>query len=263
VNIRYIISCIFVLACVCSAQTAEVSANEPEFHLYVAIFGVTVGTDSKIQDFRVVKVIEPLAGKNALVQVVELPGEYIDAARKQVEAENIKPALKDGKPSEELTMFLYTPRTQQASPAVIEPISFGSLNGTMAHIISFKLTDQSCQSSTFGRDLGKSALFLTYYAIPIAKDSKDERESVINAEIERCMGNFGNGKLISKKDLSMADQTIVEVVAKSPRSKTMSLRCRFICSSTMMLALTAVTPDDQDEGDMQTSDKMFDGFHFY
>ncbi|MGB8356849.1 MAG: hypothetical protein WCD79_23330 [Chthoniobacteraceae bacterium] len=261
-SIRFIIQSVLVLVCVCSLPATGAQPDGPEFHFYLAVFGVTVGADSKVQDFRVVKVIEPLTGTAAPAQV-ELPQMYIDVARKRTEAEHIPPTLKDGKPSETFTTFFYVPAAQQASPPTVTPISYELLNGTMANIISFKLADQGCQASIFGKNLGKTAFFFTYYAIPLAKNNKDERESVINAEIERCNANFGNAEVISKKVLPTTDQSIVEVVVKSPKSKVLSLHCRLICTSTAMLALTVVTPDDLGEQDRQAFDKIFDGFRFY
>jgi len=235
--------------------------EEPALHFYIAVFGVTIGTDSQVQNFRLMKVIEPLTGTNDAVNL-ELSKAYIDAAKKEAEAAHLKPALKDGKPSERLTAFLYIPGSSPAADASALRMSLGSLDGIMADIISFELKGQGCQASIFGKPLGASALFFTYYAVPLARGSEEERETVINAEIERCAANFGGAKVISKKILPLADQSIVEVVVKSPRSKVLSLRCRVICTARQMLALTVTTPDDSDAATIQALDKMFDEFRF-
>ncbi len=76
------------------------------------------------------------------------------------------------------------------------------------------------------------------------------------------MANFGNATPVSKKSVPMDNQTIVEVVVKSPKSLVLSVRCRVICAAKQMLALTAVTPDNLDDANTQALDKMFAGFHF-
>jgi hypothetical protein len=83
---RFIIL-VFILLVACSRSRPAVAAQPDELgsHLYVVVISVAIGTDSKIERFRVTKIIEPLTGANQAADVT-LPKEYVEAARKQVEA---------------------------------------------------------------------------------------------------------------------------------------------------------------------------------
>jgi hypothetical protein len=105
---------LFVLTCVSSAQTVREQLDDPEFKIYSVIFGITIDADSKLQGFKVSKVIDPKSGSTDAVDV-QIPQAYIDAARKKAEAKQYKPKLVDGKPVEFFTYFHYTPK----SPATV------------------------------------------------------------------------------------------------------------------------------------------------
>jgi hypothetical protein len=97
-----------------SAQTVREQLKDPKFRFYTVIFGVTVGTDSKLQSFRVSKVTDPKTRTTDPVDV-QVPQAYIDAARKKYDAKRHEPKLKDGKPVEFFTYFYFTP----AHPATV------------------------------------------------------------------------------------------------------------------------------------------------
>ena len=82
--------------------------NDPNFHVYSVVFGFTIDRDSKMRTFHIVKVVEPSSGSTAAVNV-SVPQAYIDAARKKVEVMKNGPTLKDGKPVEVFTYFMFTP----------------------------------------------------------------------------------------------------------------------------------------------------------
>jgi hypothetical protein len=107
-SIRLDILTLLAMTCACSAQTVRDRLKDPKFHLYSVIFGVTVGANSTIATFRVSKVFEPRSG-NADAVKLEVPQVYIDAARKKAETKKFGQNLKDGKPVEFFTYFLYTP----------------------------------------------------------------------------------------------------------------------------------------------------------
>lgn len=88
-------------------KTVRDLLQDPEFKLYTVVFGITVDADSKLQGFKVVKVAD---AKSKVVKAVEveIPQDYIDAARKVAEARRYKPELKDGKPVEFYTYFFHT-----------------------------------------------------------------------------------------------------------------------------------------------------------
>jgi hypothetical protein len=261
-RLQLILTFVLALAFAFPMRAADApQAGEAATRIYIAVFGITIGSDSELQNFHVIKVFEPLIGTNEPANL-ELPPAYIESAKKQVEAAHLMPTLKDGKPAESFTAFLYVPHTSGPAGASSPQMSLESLDGTMANVSSFELKGVGCQASNFGKPIGASALFFTYYAVPLPKDTAEDRENTINAEIERGMANFGGAQLISRKNLSLGDQSIVEVVVKSPKSKVLSLRCRMICTAKHMLALTATTPDDLDAATVQTLDKMFEEFRF-
>jgi hypothetical protein len=234
-RIQFIILFVLSLACVsCSRTRNATQAEGPAPRIYLAIFSITVGSDSHVQDFNLIKVIEPLSGTNESVDL-ELPPAYLESAKKTAEAAHLKPTPKEGNPSRTLTAFTYIPGASKAASPSAPRMSLESLDGLMAEVMSFELMGTGCQASLFGKQIGSSSLFLTQYAVPLTKGSEEEREAVINAEIERCRANFGGAKVISKKVLPLTDQSIVEVTVKSPKSKVLTLRSRVICTATQML----------------------------
>jgi hypothetical protein len=257
---RLLLSAFLVLGGAAQARAQSAPPIEPETRLYIVLFGFTVDATSKVQDFRIVKVFEPLTGTNAALPI-KLPPAFVDAARAQVEASRPSPNLKDGKPIESLTTFLHTRRTRPADAAPATPFSLVALEGVWARVNSFTLLDQSCQSSIYGAAIGRGFVAFTYYAVPIARNSEAEREALLEAELKRGLANFGGGQVISRKAVPLPHQSIVEVVVKSPRSKVLSLRLRLICTATTMLAVTATVPDDLDPDSVQALDKIFATFH--
>jgi hypothetical protein len=261
-RIRFLILFVLALAgAACNRARNPPQAEEPAPRIYLPVFGLTVGSDSRVEDFHLIKVIEPLSGTNQGV-ALELPPAYLESAKKTAEAAHLKPTLRDGKPSRTLTSFLHVPVASKASGSSAPRMSLESLDGVMNETTSFELMGAGCQLSVFGRPIGVSALFFYYYAVPLAKSSAEEREAVINAEIERCRANFGGAKLISKKVFPLADQSIVEATVKSPKSKVLTLRFRVICNARQMLGLSVVAPDNSDAAQVRALDKMFEEFRF-
>jgi hypothetical protein len=92
-----------------SAQTVrERLKKEPDFRIYSVIFGVTATTNSTVPTVRLAKVTDPKSGTTDAVKV-DVPDAYIKAAKKKIEAKHYEPELRDGKPVEFFTYFLYVP----------------------------------------------------------------------------------------------------------------------------------------------------------
>ncbi len=170
-RIRFLLCFVLALAGFGFAPALHAQEGEPESHPYIVLFRVIMGDDSKAQGLRLAKVIEPLTGTNAAADV-EVPQSFLDAAKKKFEAEKLEPAPSDGKPAEKLVNFLYVSRTPKVAPDAIAPMSLGSLDGIMGSTSTFNLGGQSCQACAFGNQIGSSALFFTYYAVPLSKESK-------------------------------------------------------------------------------------------
>jgi hypothetical protein len=79
-----------------------------EFKFYSVIFGITIDADSKLQAFKVSKVIDPKSGTTDAVDV-QVPAAFIAAAKKKVSAKHYKPKLENNKPVEFFTYFHYSP----------------------------------------------------------------------------------------------------------------------------------------------------------
>ena len=77
-------------------------------HVYSVIFGIVIGRDSSLQSFRVVKVTDPRAGGTRALPV-NVPDEYVQAAKRKAEAKGYQPKIKDGEPVEFFTYFFYSP----------------------------------------------------------------------------------------------------------------------------------------------------------
>ena len=139
------------------------------------------------------------------------------------------------------------------------PLSLNSLDGVVARHVGIHVGGRDVQATVFAKDLGPSALFVCSYAFSTAADGKQEREAAINEEIDRCVANSG-AQVVSRKTLSVADQPAVEVIAKSPKNKALSIRCRVICTTNEIHSLTSITPDNQNASSVQALDKMFEEF---
>jgi hypothetical protein len=96
------------LASVASAQTVRERLKDPGFHTYAVVFGLTVDSTSKILTFHVSQVTDPKSGTTNPVKI-QVPQEFIDAARKKAAMKHYDQKLKDGKPVEFFTYYLYTP----------------------------------------------------------------------------------------------------------------------------------------------------------
>lgn len=140
------------------------------------------------------------------------------------------------------------------------PLSLMLLDGVVPQQVPIQIGGQRIQATIFPKNLGESGLFLCYYTLPTAAQDTEARTVAINAEIDRCVANTG-ATILSRKTNSADNQPSLEVVAKSPKKMTHSIRCRVICTGNEIQSLTAVTPDGQDASHAQALDKMFEEFH--
>ena len=256
-TLRPVLAVLAICAILCGT-TAHLHADEGKPPLYIALFRLTVGEDNKLQDFQAVKVIDLLSGSNNAASI-ELPQAFINQARKKVEDEHIKPTVGDGKPTSTLTTFIYSPADEKHEPT---GISFSTLNGAMNTTSDFRLLGQDGQLSSFGANLGRSAFFLSYYALPLPKRRKEQREAIVEAEIQRNAANVQNAEILSRKNFSTDSQTIMELTCKSPRNKALTIRSRYICNDRQMLGFTSITPDGLSAEDSQAFDRLFEAFRF-
>jgi hypothetical protein len=90
------------------AKTVREQMHDPGFHIYSVIFAFSIDQASKLRTFRVVEVDDPASGTNNAVNI-PVPAAYVEAARKKMQAKHSEPTLKDGKPAEHFTYFLYEP----------------------------------------------------------------------------------------------------------------------------------------------------------
>lgn len=248
----------FAICAILCGTNALLQADEGKPPLYLVLFRLTVGEDNGLQDFQVEKVIDLLSGSNNAV-LIELPKAFIDQARRKVEDQHFKPTMRDGRAASTLTTFIYSPADENRQLA---GISFGAFNGAMNTVAEFRLLGQDAAVSTFGADFGTSACFVGYYAVPLPKARKDQRQAIVEAELQRCAANVQGAKILSHKDLSTDSQTIMEFTAKSPENKALTIRTRYICNDRQMLALTATTPDGLSGEDTRPFDRLFEAFHF-
>ncbi len=82
--------------------------NEPDFRIYATEFSVVVTTNSAVPTIRLAKVIDPKSGTDEPVKM-NVPDEFIEAAKKKIEARNFEPRSNEGKPAEFFTYFFYVP----------------------------------------------------------------------------------------------------------------------------------------------------------
>ena len=254
---RPILAVLAICAVLCGT-TALLRTDDTKPQLHIALFRLTVGENGRLEDFQLVKVIDLLSGSNNPASV-ELPQVFIEQARTKVEDEPLKPTVRDGKPTSTLTTFLYSPSDQKHEPP---GISFAALNGAMNTTSDFRLLGQDGQLSSFGANLGSSALFLSYYALPLPKTKNEQREAIVEAEIQRSAANAQNAEILSHKNLSTDSQTIVEITCKSPRNKALTIRSRYICNDRQMLSFTSITPDGLSAEDSMAFDRLFEAFRF-
>jgi hypothetical protein len=107
-SLRFSIVLSLALASIASAQTVRERLKDSGFHAYAVIFGLTVDSTSKILTFHVSKVTDPKAGTTDAVDI-QVPQAFVDAARRKAATKHYDQTLKDGKPVEFFTYYLYTP----------------------------------------------------------------------------------------------------------------------------------------------------------
>ena len=139
-------------------------------------------------------------------------------------------------------------------------MSLKMLDGVVARQVHIQVGGKDVEATVFPKDLGQSALFLCYYHLPSPAEDKEASWVAINAEINRCVANVG-GEIFSRKDFLAAEYPTAEVVAKSSKKQSHSIRCRVICTGKEIQSLTAITPDNQDAAHTQALDKMFYEFN--
>ncbi len=252
---------VFAALAICATllwTNGHLHAKDAEPPLYIVLFRLTIGEDDKLQDFQVIKIIDLLSGSNNAAPV-ELPQAFVSHARKKVEGEHFKPTIRDGKPTSTLTSFLYSPANEKNEPP---GISFGALNGTMNDTTNFRLLGQDAAVAVFGTNFGRSVFSVSYYAMPLPKARRDQRETIVEAEVQRCAANVQNAEILSRRNLSTDSQTIMEFTCKPSRNKALTIRCRYICNDRQMLVCTAVTPDGLPAEDVQSFDRLFETFRF-
>jgi hypothetical protein len=91
-----------------SAQSVRERLKDPGFHAYAVIFGLTVDSTSKILTFHVSQVTDPKSGTTDPVKI-QVPQAFVEAARKKAATKHYDQKLKDGKPVEFFTYYLYAP----------------------------------------------------------------------------------------------------------------------------------------------------------
>ena len=139
------------------------------------------------------------------------------------------------------------------------PLSLKLLDGVAPQQVPIQVGGREIEATVLSKNLGESALFLFSYTLPNAAEDKKACDAAINAEIDRYVANTG-ADILSRKTFLVNDQPASEVVAKSPKNTTHSIRCRVICTGKEIQSLTAITPDNHDASYAQALDKMFEEF---
>ncbi len=75
---------------------------------YGVVFGLVVDEHQQLSTFRVMQVLDPRLGPETPVNV-PVPDSFIAAARKLAEAKHYEARMKDGKPVEFYTYFIFFP----------------------------------------------------------------------------------------------------------------------------------------------------------
>jgi hypothetical protein len=91
-----------------AGQTVRERLRDPSLRVYSVVFGIVVGRDATVEAFRVAKVTDPKSGSVRALPV-DVPDEFVQAARRKVESKRYPPRLEDGKPVEFFTYFYYMP----------------------------------------------------------------------------------------------------------------------------------------------------------
>ncbi len=101
-----------------AAGTTKQAELMPASEFYGVIFGIVVDEAGRMTAFRVVEVIDPHLGPDRPVNI-PVPDSFVAAARKLAEAKHYPATIKDGKPAEFYTYFVYFP--SQPDRADLEP----------------------------------------------------------------------------------------------------------------------------------------------
>lgn len=235
---------------------ALLQAAEAESPIYLVAFRLTHAATAKQEGFETLKVIDLLSGSNNAV-AYKPPQTFIDDARKQVESEELKSAGGEVRAGSTLTSFVHVPAAESSR------ILLAALDGAMNVTSNLRLLGREASVSTFGKNLGNAAFFLMYYALPdLPKQTKEQREAIIEAEMLRNAANAKNAEILSKKNLSTDTQSIVEITAKSSQNKALTIRSRYLCNDRQMLGLVAITPDTLPAANAQAFDRMIEAFRF-
>ncbi|MEM6883442.1 MAG: hypothetical protein AAF571_00315 [Verrucomicrobiota bacterium] len=228
--------------------------------VYLVLFSLSVAEDGSLKLFEPVKTIDLLSGSNE-DDPVELSQAFLEAARKSVEDKRFEPTVKNRRQMRTYTSMIYVPADTDAQD---QGISYQLLDGAMGDTSEFLLMAKPAAVSTFGHNLGDSALFIGYYAVSsLPRSEAAQREAIIDAEIKRCIANVGKVKEVKRdKSLSTDTQTIVDFSCKSFQNSKLVIRSRYICNDRQMLTLSAVTSENMSERQKQEFDKLFDNFKF-
>jgi len=250
-----------ILACLAMIVVGWIphaAAQTKEAPLYAVVFGFTVVDNSRVENFRVEKIVDPFALEPTEVRM-DLPQGFIDVAKKKVEGLTFKPQTSAVKRVDTTAIFLHSPG--EASPAE-GPVSWRALDGVMGKLIPVKWAGTPGQVNLFSKNLGTFAFSFSVYWISQKPEKVEERKMLIEQEIKRCATNLGGAEILSRKDTALGNQSIAEVTLKPPKNKNASIRFRVICSPKQMLAVTAAVPDDLDKATQEALDKVFEESHF-
>ncbi len=256
---RPILASLLCVFCEMNGAGTRLDAAEADPLPCLVLFQLNVGADTKLLGMETVKVIDLLAASHVELPI-RPPQSFLEAARRQAEKLDLKSVVKDGRPGSTLTTFAHVPT---AAGSTMPRISFEALDGAMNSTSDLLLLERRGQMSSFGKDLGNAAFFLMYYALPeLPMQTQAQREAIIEAEIQRNLANVRNGEVLSRKDLSEKDQTIVEIMARSPRNKSLIIRSRYLCNEVKMLSLVSITPGTLPAEDSEAFERMFKVFRF-
>ena len=133
----------------------------------------------------------------------------------------------------------------------------------MSAAVDFRLGGRDVAMSACGVQSGHAAFFVRYYALAaLPRATGEQRAAIVEAEVRRSAANLQDARILNRKDLSTASQTVVEVTCKSSENKALTLRARYICNDRQTLGFTAILPDGLSAEDAKSFDQLFDAFRF-
>ena len=91
-----------------SAQPIRELIKRPGFRFYTVILGIKVDESGKITNFRVAGVTDAKSDSKVGIPI-QVPKQFLAAARKKAEAHHYKPRLENGKAVEFFTYYFYAP----------------------------------------------------------------------------------------------------------------------------------------------------------